>query len=386
MKKVKPGLEVLLEREMSLVRGRRVGVVTNHSAVTSDITHVVDALLGAGVNLVALYGPEHGVRGDVADGQEIASGTDPRTGLPVHSLYGPTRKPTREMLAGVDVMLYDLQDIGARFYTYTYTMSYVMQACAEDGKQFVVLDRPNPINGLAVEGNVLHTDFASFIGLHPIPIRHGMTVAELATFFNDELGFGADLEVVLCQGWKRAMWFDQTGLPWVMPSPNMPTLDAALLYPGLCLIEGTNVSEARGTSKPFEMLGAPWADGYELAARLNAIELPGVRFRPVHFMPKASKHQDQACSGVQAHVMDRDAVRAVEVGLHVVKALQDLHPDDFQFRPPGPSGKHFFDLLTGTDETRLAIQAGTPVEEIVGSWADGLQEFMRARQRHVLYA
>ncbi len=222
MKRVKPGLEVLLEQEMSLVRGRRVGLVTNHSAVTSDVTHIVDALLGAGVNLVALYGPEHGVRGDVADGQEIASGTDTRTGLPVHSLYGPTRKPTREMLAGVEVMLYDLQDVGARFYTYTYTMSYVMQACAEHGKQFVVLDRPNPINGQAVEGNVLQTDFASFIGLHPIPIRHGMTVAELATFFNDELGFSADLEVVLCQGWKRAMWFDQTGLPWVMPHCSTP--------------------------------------------------------------------------------------------------------------------------------------------------------------------
>jgi len=386
MLRVKPGLEVLLEQNLSLVRGRRVGVVTNHSAVTSDLAHIVDVLLAAGVNLTALYGPEHGVRGDIADGQEIPSGKDPRTGVAVHSLYGPTKKPTPEMLAGVDVVLYDLQDIGSRFYTYTYTMSYVMQACAENNKQFIVLDRPNPVNGLAVEGNILDTNFASFIGLHPIPIRHGMTVGELAMLFNGQLGFGADLEVVTCQGWKRAMYFDQTGLPWVMPSPNMPTLEAGLLYPGLCFIEGTNVSEARGTSKPFEMAGAPWIDGYELARKLNAAQVPGVGFRPVHFIPTASKHQQQPCGGVQVHVMDRDKLRAVEVGLHLVKALHDLYPNDFQFRPPGPSGKHFFDLLAGTDKTRLALQAGVPVDEIIALWQNELREFMRIRQTYLLYS
>lgn len=384
--RVKPGLEVLLEQKLGLVRGKRVGVITNHSAVTRDLAHIVDVLLGAGLKVTALYGPEHGVRGDIADGKEIPSGKDPRTGIPVFSLYGPTKKPTPEMLAGVDVVLYDLQDVGARFYTYTYTMSYVMQACAENRKQFVVLDRPNPITGITVEGNILHPQFASFIGLHPMPIRHGMTIGELAAYFNDELHFGADLEIVPCQGWKRAMWFDQTGLPWVMPSPNMPTLDAGLLYPGTCFIEGTNVSEARGTSKPFEMAGAPWVDGYALAARLNSLDLPGVRFRPVHFIPSASKHQGASCGGVQVHIMKRDAVRAVAVGLHLVKTLHDIYPTDFQFRAPGPSGKHFFDLLAGTDKTRLAIQAGVPVDEIVASWQNELGTFMRARQKYLLYS
>jgi len=386
MQKVKPGLEVLLEQKLGLVRGKRVGVITNHSAVTRDLAHIVDVLLGAGLKVTALYGPEHGVRGDIADGKEIPSGKDPRTGIPVFSLYGPTKKPTPEMLAGVDVILYDLQDVGARFYTYTYTMSYVMQACAENRKQFIVLDRPNPITGIAVEGNMLQPGFGSFIGLHPMPIRHGMTIGELAAYFNDELHFGADLEIVPCQGWKRAMWFDQTGLPWVMPSPNMPTLDAGLLYPGTCFIEGTNVSEARGTSKPFEMAGAPWVDGYALAARLNSLDLPGVRFRPVHFIPSASKHQGAACGGVQVHIMKRDAVRAVDVGLHLVKTLHDIYPNDFQFRAPGPSGKHFFDLLAGTDKIRLAIQAGVPVDEIVASWQNELGAFMRARQKYLLYS
>lgn len=280
MTKVKPGLEVLIEQQIDLVKGKRVGLVTNHSAVTSDATHIVDALLAAGVEITALFGPEHGVWGHVADGAEIKDGTDPRTGLPAFSLYGPTKKPTPEMLADVDVLVYDLQDIGARFYTFTYTMSYCMQACAEAGKPYIVLDRPNSVNGLAVEGNILDTEFSSFVGMYPIPIRHGMTIGELAQLFNTEYGFGADLTVVQCQGWERDMWFEQTGLPWVMPSPNMPTIEAAILYTGICYIEGTNVSEARGTSKPFEMAGAPWADAYKMADYLNALALLGVRFRP----------------------------------------------------------------------------------------------------------
>jgi len=385
MRRVKPGLEVLLQQEMDLIRDKRVGLVTNNSAVTGDAVHVVDALLAGGVRLTALYGPEHGVRGDIADGQEITSGNDPRTGVPVYSLYGPTKKPTAEMLAGIDVMLYDLQDVGARFYTFTYTMSYCMQACAESGKPFIVLDRPNPIGGLAVEGNVLDKNFASFVGLHPIPVRHGMTIGELATFFNSEFLIGADLTVVTCQGWKRSMYFDETGLPWVMPSPNMPTLDAAILFVGTCFIEGTNVSEARGTCKPFEMIGAPWVDACALADRLNSLDLPGVRFRPVHFIPNASKHQQQQCAGVQIHITERNAVRSVETGMHLVKALQDLHPNDFEFRPAGASGKSHFDLLAGTDKTRLAIQAGVPVSEIVLSWQEGLRRFMILKQRHGLY-
>jgi len=386
MLKIKPGLEVLVDREMGLVRGKRVGVVTNHSAITSDLIHIVDVLLGAGVQITALFGPEHGVRGDVADGQEIKSGKDPRTGIPVFSLYGPIKKPTPEMLRDIDVLIYDLQDAGARFYTFTYTMSYAMQACAENRKQFIVLDRPNPIGGIVVEGNILEKAFSSFVGLHPIPIRHGMTIGELALMFNNQFGIGANLEVVTIQGWKRAMWWDETGLPWVMPSPNLPTLDAVALFPGMCFLEGTNVSEARGTTKPFEMAGAPWADGHKLADRLNLIGLPGVGFRAASFIPFASKYQQQLCHGIQVHVFDRKKLRSVEVGLHVVKAFLDLFPGDFEFRAPGPSGKCHFDLLLGSDKPRLLLSKGAPVEEIIQSWEDDLYGFKQVRERYLLYS
>ena len=382
---VKPGLEVLIEERLDLVQGKRVGVVTNHSAVTRDTTHIVDALLKAGVNITALYGPEHGVWGHVADGQEIESGKDPRTGIPVFSLYGATRKPTPEMLEPVDTMIYDLQDVGVRFYTFTYTMSYAMQACAENGKKFIVLDRPNPINGLNVEGNILDMKFASFVGMHPIPQQHGMTIGELARLFNGEYGFNADLEVIPCKGWERCMWFDETGLPWVMPSPNMPTLDAAIVYPGMCLMEGTNVSEARGTAKPFEMCGAPWVDGFKLADHLNSLEIPGVRFRATYFIPLTSKHKDQPCSGVQVHVMDRDQINAVEVGLHVVKSLQDLHPGDFKYRERDESGVNHFDRLSGTEKTQNALAAGVPVKEIMASWTPEQEKFLETRWSYLQY-
>jgi len=385
VQKVRPGLELLLEQKMEIVRGKRVGVVTNHSAVTSDLTHIVDVLLSNGVNLRALYGPEHGIRGDVADGQEVKSYRDPHTGIPVYSLYGPTKKPTPEMLADIDVLLFDIQDLGARFYTYLYTMSYCLQACAENHKKFVILDRPNPVSGTAVEGNILDTHFASFIGLHPIPIRHGFTIGEAAQFFNGELGFHADLEVVPCQGWKRTMYYDDTGLPWIMPSPNMPTIDAATLYTGLCFIEGTNISEARGTSKPFEMVGAPFIDGYKLADHLNVIGLPGVRFRPTSFFPNASKHKGEQCYGVQAHVMDRNKLQTVPMGLHLIKALHDLYPKDFHFRAPGASGKSFFDLLLGSDTVRKSLEAGASVQAIMAPWQVDLAEFMMKRRTYMLY-
>ena len=386
MTKVRPGLEVFLEQRMDLVRGLRVGLVTNHSAVTREFTHAVDALMNAGVRLTAVFGPEHGVRGDTADGQEIPSSVDIRTGIPVYSLYGQIKKPTPEMLSNIDVLLYDIQDVGCRFYTYTYTMSYSMQSCGQNGKRFVVLDRPNPVSGKTVEGNILDTEYSSFVGLHPIPIRHGMTAGEMATLLNAELCFNADLEIVECQGWKRSMWFDETNLPWIVPSPNMPTLDAALLYGGLCMIEGTNVSEGRGTTKPFEMVGAPWTDGYVIAEQLNSLNLPGVYFRPVFFTPCTSKHQQQKCSGIQVHVLDRDVVKAVDVGLHVIKTFHDLYPEDFQFRPPGTSGKHFFDLLAGTNEIRIAIEEGVSVDDIVETWRKELQDFIRVRQKYLIYS
>lgn len=385
MPRVRTGLEVLVEQEMPVVRGRRVGLVTNHSAVNRNLVHSIEVLRSSGVNLVVLFGPEHGIRGDVPYGKPVPSSTDPVTGLPVFSLYGKHRKPTRDMMSGIEMILFDIQDVGCRYYTFIYTMAYVMQACAEYGKQFVVLDRPNPINGQTVEGNVLDMRFASFVGLYPIAIRYGLTPGELAGFMNVEFGIGADIYVVRCMGWKRATWFDETGLPWVPPSPNMPTLDTATLYPGLCLLEGTNVSEGRGTSKPFEVFGAPWVDAFKLADYLNNLNLPGIRLRPAYFIPTASKYQGQRCGGVQAHITDRDSLRPTLVGLYAVKALHDLFPNEFQFLPPGESGKHLFDLLVGTDKTRLAIQVGAPADEIIDEWYEGLPAFIQQRQRYLTY-
>jgi uncharacterized protein YbbC (DUF1343 family) len=386
MQKVKSGLEVLLEQKLGIVRGRRVGLVTNHSAVTRELSHIVDVLPAAGVKLTALYAPEHGIRGDLGNGQAVPSFRDPRTGIEVYSLYGQARKPTPEMLSPVDMVIFDVQDIGCRFYTYIYTMSYVLQACAEQRKPLIVLDRPNPINGIKVEGNTPEKQFRSFVGLHPIPMRHGMTTGELAIYFDKKYALGADLQVITCQGWKRAMWFDETGLPWVMPSPGMPTLDTALLYSGTCLLEGTNISEGRGTTKPFEIIGAPWVDGYSLADRLNSVGLPGVHFRPMFFTPIASKHAQQECGGVQAHVIDRNLFQPVVAGLYMVKAFHDLFPREFQFRPPDASGRSFFDLLAGTDKARLAIQAGAPVAEIIDLWYADLNSFMPMRQKCFLYS
>lgn len=385
MARVRTGLEVLVEQEMPIVRGKRVGLVTNHSAVNCNLVHSIEILRGSGVNLAVLFGPEHGIRGDMPHGTPVPSSTDLVTGLPVFSLYGKHRKPTRDMMSGLEVVLFDIQDVGCRYYTYIYTMAYVMQACAEYGKQFVVLDRPNPINGRTVEGNILDLKFASFVGLYPIAIRYGLTPGELATFMNVEFGIECALHVVRCTGWKRATWFDETGLPWVPPSPNMPTLETATLYPGLCLLEGTNVSEGRGTSKPFEVFGAPWVDAFKLADYLNSLNLPGIRLRPAYFIPTASKYQGQRCEGVQAHITHRDSLRPTLLGLYAVKALYDLYPNEFQFLPPGRSGKHLFDLLVGTDKTRLAIQVGAPVDEITDEWYERLPAFIQQRQRYLIY-
>ena len=401
---VKTGLDVLLAEKLHLLRGRRVGLVTNPTGVTSDLESTVDVLHRApGVQLAALFGPEHGFRASAPDGVAVASGRDRRTGLPVHSLYGPTKKPTPEMLAGLDVLVFDLQDCGARFYTYTWTLRYCLEAAAENRLPLLVLDRPNPIGGEAVEGPVLDRRFASFVGDWPIPIRHGLTLGELATLFNRTIG--ADLTVVRMQGWQRAMWFDDTGLPWVLPSPNLPTLEAATVYPGTCLVEGTNLSEGRGTSRPFEFVGAPWIDGAsDLALALNTLRLPGVRFRPVAFAPTTSKHSGSTCGGVQVHVLDRQAFRPVETGVYLLATIQRLYPGDFRWllsswegRPPeAPScltsrnGGHdgaspHIDLLAGTDRLRQAIDAGVPVADIVAEWQPGLAAFCQERAGVLLY-
>jgi len=377
------GIEVLLDQRMDLLRGKRVGLVTNATGVDRALRSDVDRFAERReFTLVALFGPEHGVRGDVQAGDQVASARDAATGLPVHSLYGEHREPTPAMLAGIDVLVFDIQDVGTRFYTYPYTLAGVMRAAKRAGIPVVVADRPDPLGGVLIEGPVLDPALASFVGQYPIPIRHGMTLGELATLFNTAFGIGAELHVVAMQGWRRGDEPLRGALPWVPPSPNMPMPDTALVYPGMGLIEGTNVSEGRGTTRPFETIGAPWVDAQALAARLNAMGLPGVRFRPTWFTPTFSKHAGTACAGVQLHVSDRAAFRPVRTGLAVLKALHDQHPQDFAFLPGKPP---FFDHLAGVGDLRAAIQRGDTLDAIEARWAPALATFDAERRRHLLY-
>ena len=338
------------------------------------------------INLTALYGPEHGVRGDAQAGSYVDFYIDETTGLPVYSLYGKTRKPTPEMLEDVDVLVFDIQDVGTRFYTYIYTMALAMEAAKEKGIPFVVLDRPNPLGGLKVEGPVLEApEYASFIGQYEIPLRHGMTVGELAKLFNKEFGIGADLKVVKMKNWKRQMNYEDTGLEWVLPSPNMPTLDTAYVYPGTGLIEGTNLSEGRGTTKPFELLGAPFINSTELARELNKLKLKGVEFRAASFTPTFSKHSGVLTHGVQVHITDYDDFVPLETGLHIVKTVHDLYPEEFEFRAEDSKGISFFDLLIGNGWVRDDIEAGKSVKQIKQKWERDLKGFLKVRSKYLLY-
>ena len=380
---VLPGIEVLLSGRLDLVRGRRVGLVTNPTGVDRELRSTVDLLhRHPEVELVALFGPEHGVRGDAQAGDAVATTRDAATGLPVYSLYGEHREPTPEMLRGIDVLLFDIQDAGARFYTYPYTLAKVMQAAARAGIPVVVLDRPNPVGGVEVEGPVLEPEYASFVGMYPIPVRHGMTIGELARLFNGAFGIGARLEVVPVRGWRRDMREPGHALPWVPPSPNMPTPDTALVYPGTALLEGTNVSEGRGTTRPFETVGAPYVDADALAARMNALGLPGVRFRPVWFMPTFSKHAGRRCGGVQLHVTDPAAFRPFRTGVALLATLRAMYPDDFAFLDGDPP---FFDRLAGNGWLREAILAGESPGAIEARWQAQLREFLALRERYLLY-
>lgn len=385
-RELKLGVEVLLDEQKELITDQRVGLITNPTGVDQELNSIVDLLHNdPDVELTALYGPEHGVRGDAQAGEYVEYYIDDVTGLPVYSLYGETRKPTPEMLEDVDVLLFDIQDVGARFYTYIYTMAYTMEAAEENDIEFIVLDRPNPLSGYNVEGPVLEEEYASFVGNYPIPLKHGMTVGELAHLFNNEFDIGAELTVVEMTGWERGMYYDDTELEFVLPSPNMPTLDTALVYPGTALIEGTNVSEGRGTTKPFEFIGAPFVDSTEYAATLNDLNLPGVTFRASSFTPTFSKHSGELSHGVQVHVTDKEAYDAVTTGLHIVKTLHDLYPDDFEFRAENSAGISFFDNLIGNGWIREAIENGESVEYIVDQWQDDLDMFKEVRRDYLIY-
>lgn len=379
---VTTGLEILLHE--GLHRRETVGLITNHTGLGRDLRRNIDLLLERGFRVEALFSPEHGIYGDHREGQSVQGERDPRTGIPVFSLYGDDRAPSEAMLKGLDVLVFDIQDIGARYYTYPTTMVLAMEAAARTGVRFVILDRPNPIGGIAVEGNVASPQDLSFVCGAPVAIRHGLTLGELAALVATEKALPLP-EVIRAEGWERGMYFQDTRLPWVPPSPNAPTMDMAVLYPGTCLLEGTNLSEGRGTAVPFEIAGAPWVDCDRLVQRLREERLPGVLLRPIHFRPSASKWAGQECRGVQFHVQDFRAVRPVELGVRLLFALRDLHPGDFAFREPPPDGPHFLDLLAaGPDLRRALVQDGAPVA-LLEDWARQAREFEERRRPHLLY-
>lgn len=381
---VTTGIEVVLDHP-DMFAGKKVGLITNPTGVTRDLTHDVDALLAKGVNLKAVYGPEHGVRGTEQAGNVPGTFTDPKTGLPFYNLYGKTPQQIAPLFEQVDVVLFDIQDVGSRFYTYISTMAYAMEAAAMQNKQFIVLDRPNPIGGEAVQGPVLDPAYKSFVGVFPIPVRHGMTVGELASLFNDqfltaEVGKKADLQVVKMEGWRRSMYFDQTGQPWVMPSPNMPTLDTALVYPGQCLFEGTNLSEGRGTTRPFELIGAPYIKSWEVVDRVNKLQLPGAGFREAYFNPTFSKFAGKDVGGLQVYVTDRDAYDPIRTALSIIKETKEQYPTGFAWR-----SDNWIDKLMGTDKVRKGIDEGKSIDQIIADWQPGLAQFKELRNQYLLY-
>ncbi|HUG38917.1 MAG TPA: DUF1343 domain-containing protein [Longimicrobiales bacterium] len=386
--RVMVGAEVLLRDSLHLVRGRRVGLITNHTGIypsgddgapasTIDMLHAAP-----GLDLVALYSPEHGLQGRAEAGEEVASGHDPATGLPIHSLYTSGRRPTPAMLEGVDVLVFDIQDIGTRYYTYVWTMALAMQAAGEAGLPFIVLDRPNPIGGHLVQGNVLDPAFATFVGLYPVPMRHGLTAGELARLLVGEHGIDVDLTVIPAVGWYRSEWFDETGLHWVAPSPNMPSLASATHYPGTCLFEGTNLSVGRGTASAFQHIGAPWLDAPGIVVRLEALALPGVRFEAVTFTPEApgdGKFAGQRVRAIRFVATDRDRYDPTRAAIAALIEIRRTHPAELQWNVS------HFDRLAGTDRVRNAVLAGASLEEVAGSWAAEVRAFEALRRPYLLY-
>ena len=384
------GIERLCRERADLIKGRRVGLVCNQASVDHELRHSADVLKSVeGVNLTALFGPQHGIRGDVQDNMvETPHTLDAETGLPVYSLYSETREPTEEMLRDVDVLVCDLQDVGCRIYTFVYTIANCMRVARKLGKSVIVCDRPNPIGGVSVEGNVLESGFESFVGQFQLPTRHGMTAGELSQMFNEHWGIGCDLEVVALEGWSRELWFDETDAPWVLPSPNLPTLDSATIFPGTVHLEGTQVSEGRGTTRPFELVGAPYIEAAGFARKLESIGLPGVRFRPNNFLPTFQKHAGVTCGGVQLHVLDRLQLRPVITGLAVLKTCFEMYGDDFRWKEPPYEyvyDKNPFDVISGTDRLRLSFERGDSLEYLERSWHAELREFEEVRRKYLLY-
>ena len=389
-RKIRLGIERLCEERSDLIEGGRVGLVCNQASVDHGLRHSADVLKTVrGVQLTTLFGPQHGIRGDVQDNMvETPHTLDAETGLPVYSLYSETREPTEEMLREVDVLVCDLQDVGCRIYTFVYTIANCMRVARRLGKRVIVCDRPNPIGGVASEGNLLEAGFESFVGQFPLPTRHGMTAGELSKMFNEQWGIGCELEVLTMDGWSRELWFDETDVPWVMPSPNIPTLDSATVFPGTVHLEGTQISEGRGTTRPFELVGAPYVEAGEFARKLESLGLPGVRFRPTNFLPTFQKHAGVTCGGVQIHVLERLELRPVITGLAVLKTCFELYGEAFRWKEPPYEyvfDKNPFDVISGTDRLRIAFERGDSLEELERSWRTELSEFEGLRQKYLLY-
>jgi uncharacterized protein YbbC (DUF1343 family) len=385
---VRLGSDVLLAS--ARLKGARVGIVCNHASLDRGFQHIVDRLATApDVTLAAIFGPQHGFRSDVQDNMiETPHADDPARRVPVYSLYSETREPTAAMLARLDFLIIDLQDIGARIYTYIYTMANCLRAGARHGVRVIVCDRPNPIGGTDVEGALLVEGFESFVGQFPIPMRHGMTIGELARLFNEHFAIGASLEVVQMEGWQREMYSDATELPWVMPSPNIPTLDTAIVYPGTVLFEGILISEGRGTTRPFELIGAPWIEAESFARQMNALELPGAYFRPAVFEPTFQKHAKQTCGGCQIHVTDRRQFQPVLVGVALIAMFHQVDPARFAWRQPPYEYEHDkmpIDILAGSGQLRGQIESGTSARDIAASWKKDEESFRKLREPYLLY-
>jgi uncharacterized protein YbbC (DUF1343 family) len=386
--KVRLGSEQLLAS--GTLKKKRVGVVSNPASVDANFRHIVRAIANdRDVTLAAIFGPQHGYRADVQDNMiETGHAKDPTRGVPVYSLYSETREPTAEMLKGLDVLVVDLQDVGSRIYTFVYTMANCLRGGKQHGVPVIVTDRPNPIGGDNIGGPMLVEGFESFVGQFPIPLRHGMTIGELARFFNEAGGIGADLTVVPMENWGRSMYYEETGLPWVMPSPNVPTVDTTVVYPGTVLFEGTNVSEGRGTTRPFELIGAPWVDPEALAEKLATYNMASVHFRPVVFEPTFQKHAKQACGGCQIHVLDRTEFRAVETAVAMLIEIRAQNPAKFEWRQPPYEYEHTklpFDILAGSSELRRQIEAGLPARTIFYNWLPELERFRKTCKPFLLY-
>jgi len=389
--KVTVGANFLVSDSINLIQNKRIGIVTNHSAILSNGVHLVDTLTKLkNINVTTLFGPEHGIRGNAPDGNSISDGIDSKTNLPVYSLYGKIRKPTPEMLKNVDILIFDIQDIGARFYTFISTLYYTLEAAAENNIPIIVLDRPNPINGITVDGPIRENEFKSFVAIAPIPIQHGMTIGELANMFNNEKwlenGIKADLTIVKMENWKRNYIFSDCNLPWVAPSPNIPNLETAIIYPGMCLIEGVNVSEGRGTYAPFLTIGAPYINSNEVLMELKKLNISGIDVKPITFTPKSienmstsPKYKNIECNGLSLKITDAKNIMALRFGIKLLYSIHKLYPNNFEFR------RNWLDKLFGNKELTKMLKNNSTPDEIFKLWEHELINFKNLRKKYLLY-